>query len=428
MRPVRLPHTGLEWRWLLARFARVDPRGLFTRNVRIKVAAISIALAVSLVAGASEPEVNDSFAGVPVERVNLPPGYVLRGTLGAVDVAYRAPVDPARKIGVTSFRAEVDLGSYELAQPGQLRELPVRVGVADSRVTVVQVRPSVVTVRLVPVESARKTVQVRFENQPPAGFQAREPSASPSEVTVRGPADSLREVVGVVVQVRFSDTAQNLLVHPRAVPLDAVGREVEGVETVPQSVDVTVMVEAVRPTRTVAVVPVIRGAPAAGYWVARVTTDPPVATVRGDVAALEGLDRLETQPISLGGASSDFVVRAPLALPTGITLARSAADVVVVVSIEPAHGTRAFPAVAVRPLNTARDVVVDLDPSALEVVLAGLAPTLLGVRPEQVVAVVDLSGKGPGVYQLEPSLQVPAGTSLLSIAPARVTAVVRARQ
>ena len=147
-----------------------------------------------------------------------------------------------RSLSVGSFRAIADLSQYDLRRVGDLQELPVRVQVAREGISVVDVTPSVVAAKLVPVEEKRMTVQVRLDNQPPSGFEAEQPFVSPAEVTVRGPADALREVVSVVVQVRFSDAPNDLHLTPRALPIDAAGHEVQDVEAAPQNVAISVSV------------------------------------------------------------------------------------------------------------------------------------------------------------------------------------------
>lgn len=135
------------------RLPGLDLRGLLTRDVPLKLGAIGIAPAIWLVQTESAfPEVTATFEGrIPVERANLPEGYVPRGSLGEVEVTYRGPADAVRDLSLSSFHAEADLAGYDLGHVGALQELPVRVSVAPRGVRVVEVRPSVVAARLVPV-------------------------------------------------------------------------------------------------------------------------------------------------------------------------------------------------------------------------------------------------------------------------------------
>lgn len=409
---------------------RPDLRGLLTRNVPLKLAAIGVALIAWLVLAQSQEveEVTAPFEGkIPVARANVPAGYVLRGSLGTVEVTVRGPTGDLRELAVSSFRAEVDLSQYDLRRGGDLQELPVQVSVAKDPVRVLEVRPSLVATKLVPVEAKRMTVQVRFENQPPTGYQADAPFVAPEEVEVRGPADALREVVSVIVPVRFADAPNDLRVSPRALPVDGAGHEVPDVEVTPQNIGVSVTVQQARPTRTVGVIPVLRGQPTAGFWVASAAADPAVVTVRGEQSALEQVDRVETTPIDVSGASANRVVRASLVLPSGTSLARDAETVLVTIAVRPFVGTRLFPLVAVQPEGLASNLVAEVDPPSVQVVLAGDQPALLAVRSEQVTATVPVGGRGPGTYQLEVSVRSPSGTTVTTVTPKNVSVVLRSR-
>ena len=50
---------------------------------------------------------------------------------------------------------------------------------------IVEIHPSVVAAKLVPVEAKQMTVQVRYENQPAAGYQAADPTLSRDPKTMR---------------------------------------------------------------------------------------------------------------------------------------------------------------------------------------------------------------------------------------------------
>ncbi len=410
------------------RFPRLDPRTALTRNVPLKLGAIAVALVVSLLAAAAAPEESGSFEGVPVERANLLEGHLLRGPLGEVEVLYRGPIDAVRDLRLSSFRAEVDLGAYDLAQDGELQELPVRVVVADPRIRVVGVRPSAVAARLVPVGSKRLVVLVRFDNQPPSGFQiAGAPQITPAAVTVHGPADALREVTAVVARMNFPDSPNDLTASPRALAVDAAGREVTEVDTDPQNVAVTVSLEPARTTRTVPVVPDVRGSPAPGYWVSSASVDPPIVTIRGDAATLEQVGALATAVIDVTGATRERTVRVPLLLPSGTSLARPT-DVLVSLTVAPARGTRSFPLIAVQAQNVRADLTAELDPAGVEVVLSGEVPTLRQVSPEQIGASVDLRDRVAGSYQVDVTVRAPSGTTVASVTSGRITVTLRARQ
>ncbi|TMD60101.1 MAG: hypothetical protein E6I87_07665 [Chloroflexi bacterium] len=408
---------------------RLDIRGFVTRNVPLKLAAVAVALLgwyVLSQAQAPEEQTVAFNGGIPVQRQNMPAGYVLRGSLGDVTVNVHGAVGDLKELAVSSFRAEVDLSQYDLTRVGDLQELPVRVSAVPETLKIVEIHPSVVAAKLVPVEAKQMTVQVRYENQPAAGYQAADPTLSPAAVEVRGPSDALREVVSVIVQVRFSDAPNDIHLTPRAVPIDGAGQEVPDIDVQPRNVAVAVAVQQATPTRTVGIIPTIVGQPAAGYWVASATSDPAVVAVRGDPATLDKIDHLVTVAIDVTGMSVDRLVRAPLVLPPGTSLAQEGGTVQVAIAVRAVTATRLF-SVAVQPSGLRSDLVADFDPKSLDVVVSGPLSTLQGLRVDQIAVVVDLAGKAAGTYQIDAAIRTPAGVSGSATGPARITVVVRSR-
>ena len=408
---------------------RIDLRGLLTRNVPLKFAAVAVALLVWVAlsqAQAPEEQTVPFDGAIAVQRHDMPAGYVLRGSLGEVKVSVHGPVRDLQGLAVSSFVADVDLSQYDLSRVGDLQELPVRVNVVPDSLRIVDIHPSVVAAKLVPVESKPMTVQVRYENQPPSGYQAADASLSPANVEVRGPADALREVVSVLVQVRFSDAPNDLYLTPRAIPVDGAGQEVRDVEVEPQNVAVAVAVQQAIPTRTVGVIAAVVGQPASGYWVAGATPTPAVIAVRGDPATLDRIDHVATGSIDITGATSDRVVRVALVLPPGTSLAQEGDIVQVAVAIRPLSGTRVF-TVAVQAQGLSSSLAADLDPKSVDIMLSGALPALQGVRPDQLSAIVDLTGKGVGTYVIDASLRTPAGFTATVTSSARINVLVRSR-
>jgi len=177
----------------------------------------------------------------------------------------------------------------------------------------------------------------------------------------------------------------------------------------------------------VPVVPALRGAVAAGYWITRVTTDPPVVTVRGEAAALGGIDQVATAPIDVSGLGADKTFQIALLLPAEGTSLIKAAQATVTVSVSPLVGSRAFPLVAVQVTGLGSGFVAEFDPPTISVVVAGPVPALSGITPGQVTATVDATGKGAGTYPVDVLVRTPPGTTAQTVQPTRVTLTIRTR-
>lgn len=417
----RVPPGGPWVRLTLLR--RINARRLFLGDLPLKSAAIAVALLLWASAVQSAPEeVTVQLDGrIPIERPEVPAGYVLRGQLGDVGVRLRGPAGAVAAVGQQQLRATLDLAGVV---PGaEAQEAPVRVALADERVRVAEVVPPSVSVRLERLTARVLAVQARLANDPPAGYQASPATFRPQEVSVSGPESVVARVAAVLATVRFGDAPVDLAQDVRPEPVDAAGLSVDGVEVDPVSVRVFVPVLSSATTRTVPVLWQLRGAVAPGYWISRVVTDPVVVTVSGERAAVAGLDRVETAPISVSGLSGGRAFVATLQLPEGISLI-GATEAQVTVTVVALVGTRPFPFVAVQPLNVASALTAEVDPTTVDVVLAGSLPALNALSGGQVAATVDAAGRGPGVHSLEVVVQAPSGTAVESVQPARVTVTI----
>ena len=410
----------------LAVWRRYDLRRLLLGDVPLK--AVAVAVAVVLFAWASAVyrpparEVTVPFEGrIPVERPEVPPGFVLRGSLGDVGVRLRGPEDVVRGIGQQHLRATVDLSGVAAGHEPQ--EAPVRVSVSDERVRVIEAIPATVSLRLERRVERVLAVQARFANAPPAGFQASPATFRPQEVTVSGPESAVAAVAAVLAVLRFGDAPLDLAQDARPVPVDANGEAVEGVAVDPVAVQVTVPVVSSATTRTVPIQWRLAGQVATGYWISRITTDPLVATVSGERSAIAALESIETAPVDVTGLTSGRGFVAALAVPEGISVLGET-EARVTVTVVALVGTRPFPLVAVRAVGLSEGLTATIDPPSVSVILAGTVAGLSALGAADVSAIVDVTGRGPGTYTLDVQVSAPGGVSVDSVQPPRVSVTI----
>jgi YbbR domain-containing protein len=417
---------GMRPAWLRR---RVDVRRIVTHDFPLKAVAIVIALLfwIAIMQNATPSVITDEFDGrVPVERPdNVPSGYVLRGPLGDVGVTLRGAPGVADRIALSDLKATLDMSSLVLgqAEPQDARVV-VTVGKAD--VEVVAWSPPTVAVRVERLTSRTVVVQSRFANEPPAGTRAGDAEVTPTEVTVTGPESDVARVTAVLGTVRFGD-AQIDIESPDipAIPVDAAGVPIDGLQVEPGVITVKVPVLPIATTRTVPVVFTLRGVVAPGYWVVGAAMDPFAVTVRGEEEVLKTLDRIETLPIDIGDLSATRTLTVRLAVPTGVTLLRPT-DITVTVTVQALSGTRAFSS-AIVVTGLLPNQASELDVMNAGVLVAGPVPTLANMPPTEVVASVDAAGRGPGTYTVDVAVRVPAGVSVQTVQPTRVTLTIRPR-
>ena len=409
---------------------RIDLLRIATADLPLKLTAVLIALifwAVSILSAPATEFVREFPGRVAVERPDaVPAGYVLQGQLGDVSVRLKGTEAAIASVIASDLHARLNLDAADIHNSDP-QDVPVLALVATVGVQVESVAPATVTVRIEPITSRDVAVQARFANTPPAGTFAGDPAITPSQVRVSGAASQVARIAALYATVGFGDAVTDLVqsVQPRAV--DASGATIDGLTVDPAVVQLTVPVLPTATTRTVPVVPAIRGAVAAGYWITRVTSDPTVVTVRGEGAALSAIDQVATAPIDVSGLGADKTFQVALLLPAESTSLVKAALATVTVSVAPLTGSRSFPVVAVQASGLGSGFVAEFDPPSVSVVVAGPVPALSGLTAGQVVATVDATGKGPGTYPVDVVVRTPTGTTAQSVQPTRVTLTIRTR-
>lgn len=405
---------------------RLSLRRSLMHDFPLKAAAVLIALLFWLgnAQNAAPRELVVTFDGrIPVERPQVPSGFALRGALGDVVVTLRGPEGVVDRMGLADLSATLDISGFDAST--EPREAKVVVTPASDAVKVVDVTPATVFVRLERITSRTVAVQTRLANEPPRGMTAGQTSVSPKEVRVVGPESSVAQIAAVFATVRFGDLATDITQSAPAIPVDAAGQPVDGLEVEPGVVVVSVPLLPVATTRTVPVLWTLRGAVASGYWISRVTTDPVVVTVKGDQQILSALERVETAPIDVTGLTATRTFRVGLTLPDGTSLLQET-QANVTVTVVPLSGTRPF-YVAIAVANLGSGLSAEVSPGSATVVVAGPAPALASLPTDQVVATVDASGHGPGTYSMVVAVRVPSGMSVESVQPVRVTLTIRSR-
>jgi YbbR domain-containing protein len=404
---------------------RIDLRAVVLNDLPMKAAALAIAVLAFVAVAENTPAEATATFRVPVERpADVPAGYVLRGTLGEVTVSLRGPQPQIAKLAPADLHPVPDLKHADLSR-NDLQDVAVRVPLSDSAI-VAQTDPLTVPLRIEKVVSRSLTAQVRFANDPPSGFQAGPPSLSTSEIRITGAQSLVASVAAVFATLRFGDTPIDISTSAEAVPVDAAGNTVDGVQADPPTVTVNVPVLSTTSTRTVPVLWSLKGAVASGYWISRVTTDPVAVQLQGTPERLAAVDRVDTAPIDVTGLRANGSFRVALLLPDGISLLQQT-DATVGVTVISLSGTRPFPVVAVQPTGLGAGLIGETDQATVNVVVTGPAATLAALGPTDIGASVDASGKAAGTYPADVVLRLPPGVTVVSLQPVRVTLTIRSK-
>lgn len=389
------------------------------RNWPLKLAALVVA--VLLYGGLVLSQNTRTFSGsVPVESQGQPGDVIILSDLGAVrTIRYFAPENLGLRLDSSSFRATVDLDGVD-PSTGPV-SVAIRVVAVDPRIQVLEYEPSRVIVELDAVVSRTVPIRVVLGTVPP-GLDLGEAVAEVTETVVTGPESIVTRVTEAQARVAIdaSGVDVNRLVELLAV--DAVGEPLSPVDVEPSTVRVRVPVFTDRQTRTLPISPVVVGTPAAGFEIASISVDPTVVAVEGDADDLAALERADTSPVSVSGASSDVTVTVPLALPVGVE-APGGDGVTVTVRLRPVTATRTFEAGLIL-LGARSDRTYTLSTDRVLVTIGGSIADLDRLSGATIVLTLDVTGADTGVIEVVPTANLLTGLSLVSIAPDVVTVTV----
>ena len=386
---------------------------IFTHNWPLKLAAIG--LATLLYGGLVLSQTTQTFPErVPIGIENATSEViVLSANLGSVTrIQYVAPPEIGLRIDSTTFHAFVDLDGVEPA--GGPVSLKVHVEAVDQRVQVLDFDPKEIIVTLDRV--ATKTVPIRAVLGPiPSGLEAGEPAVEGVQAVVTGPQSVVGKVVEAVAFVSVDASGIDVDQLVDLAPVDANGGTLERVDVEPAQVRVRVPVFTDRRSKTLPITPNVVGTPAAGFEVASIEVDPPVVSVEGDANDLAGLDRADTAPISVAGASSQVVQVVGFSLPSGVQ-AIGGATVEVTVRLRPVTGTRTFEA-GINLVGSHADLAYSLSTDRIVVTIGGSLADLDRLSGVDIVLNADVSDLQPGTTAVLVTANLATGLTLISASP-----------
>ena len=394
------------------------------RNWHLKLAAVGLAMILYTGFVYSGSFTDQLFPGLPVQAINQPDGaFPLTQSLGTVDVQYRLSATAEQRVTDESFAVTVNLADYDMSRAPQLQSLAITVDSLQEGVEILSFAPRSVPVALDRLAQRQVRVEVQTGDVP-EGLEAGTPRVGATTVTASGPQSQLGRVDRAIARVQIFESGIDVRqAQVDLVPVDVDGRQVESVELEPATVSVEIDVRTVETSKTVPIRPDLDGVPAEGSEVASVNVEPAVVTLFGEPTALEDVVEVDTEPISLAGATETITRELQLVLPDGTRLADGSETPLVTVIIRPSVETRTF-VVGVTCQDAPQDTTCLPQIGQVSVTLRGPAATLAGIDPADLTVLLDASGRQPGEHDLDAAISLPSGVRLVAISPGSVPVVI----
>lgn len=394
--------------------------GIIVHNWPLKLAAIGLATLLYGGLLLSQGTTTLDNVSIPVVAENYPPDTFLLNTIDPVtEVRYFSP--SGRRPVASTFEAWVDLTDIQ-AGTGPVT-VPVQMESIDPEINVVSFTPERVTVDLDVVSERQIPVVVSF-GAPPPGLTTGEVQVVPDTVTVSGPKSEVDTIVAVRADVVIQPSGISVDQDVPVVPVNAEGLPVAPVNLDPATVRVTIPVFQDVRNKSLPVGPVVTGDPAPGFEIDSVVVTPNVVTVAGDAEQLAGLLSVQTDPVSVGGASEDIEQDVDLALPAGVVPVDSG-TVTVTVTLRPVTATRNIDA-GLDLIGETPGAGYDLSSDGVILTLGGSVADLDRLSGATIVGRLDVTDLAPGSHDVPVTVDLPAGVTLVAASPDTITVTVSA--
>ena len=391
--------------------------------MRTFLLALVLGVAVWVLAvTAADPNVTSSLSHpITIQYVGEQADLILTGTVPqSADLTVRAPQSIWNSLnsGESSIRVVADLTGLGAGS----HAVPLRVQIDARPVQIISISPQTLHLTLEKMLTRNLPVEPTITGQPAIGYQAGDAVLTPAVALVSGAESLVSRVDHLQAVINVGDARQNLQADLPIQAVDAQGAAVSGITLQPALVQIALPVTQQGGYRDLAVTVETTGTPAAGYHLDSVAALPPLVTIySSDLALIRSMPGyVETVPLALSGASGDIQTYLGLVLPSGVSLIGDQ-TVQVEIGIAPIESSLT---VADRPVlftGLGYGLAAQLSPSTVDVILSGPLPTLNSLHATDIQVILDLTGRGEGIYQLPPTVNftIP-GVSVGSVLPGTV--------
>ncbi len=372
------------------------------------ITALVLALAawIAAVSAADPNEVHTYSQPISIEVLGQDTGLIIVGdSVRTVLVTINAPSSVWQQLNTTTnqIQAFIDLsglnqGSYKV---------PIQVKVNLKPVKIITLNPETITITLEPLVTTLHPLQIVTRGEPAVGYQAEAYSLEPEEAEITGPESLVKQVANLRSTLDLTQAQENINLSLEISAVDINGDPVDGVTINPTKVLVNQPITQKGGYRNVVVKVVTQGILANGYRLTNISVFPPNITVFSENPTLVGElpGYVETQPIVLENMKSNLSVPAELNLPAGVSLVGNQV-VMVLASVEPIESSLTISRITIIPLGLADGYSVQISPEVVDVILSGPLPVLDILKSQEIQVTINLEGKEPGTYQVNPIVQI----------------------
>jgi len=380
----------------------------FTTNISAKILALFFSLIIWIYVASGESKVGNFPGQIPIEVRNVPIGKAVAEDLGACQIKIKAPYSVWQNLSSDSFSAYVDLEGVDIGT----HQLDVNVKTNNPAISIIEKNPSKVIVKIEPLTSKKIPVSIKIEGKPSPGYASGEIINEPSEVEAYGAKsviDSLFNAQGII---KLNNEDSDIEREVTLIAYNNSGQAIKNVNLQPSKIKSKVLINKATNIKTVGIKANVVGDPKENFWVSKIIVYPSVATITGEPEELKNIEYLETEKINISDLDKSLDKDVELILPEGIALVAGQNKIKVSVIISAEISVKELPATLIYKgkMGSTRNTV--------KVKLSGPIFLLNNLTSDNILVIIDLTGRGSGSYTIEKKdIQIPQGFSLIDYSP-----------
>lgn len=393
---------------------------IITKNWLAKIACLILALILFVYVGIGSTKSAEFPGGIPLIMKNAPQGLVPVCDTTKVTVKVIAEKDVFNKLSNESFSAYVDLAGYTEGT----HDVKVVVLVNTTGVTIAEINPATVVVRLEPGIDKEVPVVVSIDGKAGEGLVAGEAKTDPSVVRVSGARSIINSLTQATAKLTLAGETTDFKKMVTLEAFDARGEKYQNLVFSPAEVIVNVPIVKASNVKTVGIKVKTVGQPAEGYWITKIETDPKLVTVTASEAMIAKVAYIETSDVNLDNLDKNTTIYTTLAPAGDVSVIDNPEKVKIDIYIGKSQSTKEMESGLEWQGLQGNLKVTSADPVMVKVVVAGNSNVLADLMSSDIAILVDLSGlNNPGTYAVDISrsnISGPPGVSISSVVPSSI--------
>lgn len=384
---------------------------------------VSLTLAVLFwgwVTELQDPRTEKIISGVAIEVSELPDTLLVVTALPAVDVTITGAESQVEPVSRPDISVSADLSVVN--GPG---EYQVQFSANVPNGNDYSIEPGEVSIQVDERISVNFPLTPLSTNTSDQTRTVGDIVPDPSQVTVSGPRSAIERVADVILPVTIDRQTESFDETYMPFAVDSEGQRVSEVSILPETV--LTQVEVQTQGKAVSVIPVVTGVPAEGFSVQQRRALPDTIVVDGPADLIDDLLFVNTEPVDVTDANQSVSTRVGLAdFPEGVTVIEpSGGTIEVRLAIEDiSTSSQTLTDLPVEPLGLEDGLTASFERRTISIQVSAPIDVLQAMTPEDISIWVDLSGLGPGTYDVAPEVTVPQGATWQTTEPLAINVTI----